>query len=302
MAAPSDRELLSSFQLLPAPGSVLPDKSPLYKEAYQLNAEFMRLLEDTISSLESSSASLEKIMEYVMIHLETLYFPLTSESVASLKSFFVTSSFSDLPRILEPHVSWYNYELLDLLTALFVAVEVPGARFGWMAYRERMKEYGAMYGLEKISNKCLPFGKKEACECHRLNVSFSFNCLHLLLHHVHHIKRTVATGLGRPSCPLYLTTITQRHGIEFCFLLPKLLYKELFPLGEWQLDILREAGVLRVECGKHKYLVSEVSPSHSSQTSVYASISPTDLLCCYYLFELEFELCCSALEYVLFCF
>ena len=115
-----------------------------------------------------------------------------------------------------------------------------------MAYRERMKEYGAMYGLEKISNKCLPFGKKEACECHRLNVSFSFNCLHLLLHHVHHIKRTVATGLETlyfpltsESGPAVLSTSWYNYELSpnamericdvflrRCFLLPKLLYKE----------------------------------------------------------------------------
>ena len=252
--------LLQSFQLLPVPSATLTDRSVVYKRACQLNAEFISLLQKTISTLQSCQhVNFETVIEFIQVHLRTLCSPLSPQAYSSLQSDVTSesSSFSDLPRLLESLVSWFNYDLMDTLTALFAVREVPEARLGWKAYREKIKELG-MIGLGEISIVCLPFGKREAHNFFQLDVTFSFSCLQLLLHNVHHMKKTVAAALGRPSCPLYLTTITQCHGLQLCFLLPRFLYSEVFPLGEEKLEILRDAGVLMVKCQEHRYLLSKV--------------------------------------------
>lgn len=235
------------YQILPPSDSLLADTNDLYRESCELNEAFVSMFRRICSKLESR---LTQAVGYIVVYLLARLRPLSPVASAKLERSAAIAHRNSVEfcQFLNLHLSWFNFEILEALVGVFLRADAK-ASYQLVAYRERLKEYG-MATLCEVARAEVRFGLAEAPDALPLSVLVDHTYTNCHFHDMHHLRKTLSTALGRKHCPLYLSTIEMADsGMLLSFLLPEMLHDDLFPIKEQNMTVLRQARIIRVECG-----------------------------------------------------
>jgi hypothetical protein len=210
----------------------------LSEETKEIIDRFTDLIDSTCFSLRERGVTAEELARrvlelgaYTSPHIQK---PLMSEKITELKnSKTIDGSFL----ILQPHMSFFNYELLNHI--------IKGRITGSEEDRRKMREYldkFKQYCKRKIVEVPGDIGQSSTTESRRKFLIYEHHPLDKLsLKDIEIAKMKIATLLGLKSSTLFLHKI-DKGSLILVFSVPEFVARQLFPLSPKQRAALKESG------------------------------------------------------------
>ena len=238
-------------------------KSEQYNAPNNLNWMIDNLQQDFITNMRETKKSFHsldvtEVTDYVQDYTATLLSPRfrKHQTVELMREEFdKIKTMTQLFRILDKYISWFNFEFIVKLVSAFITDDRDLLR-KWSTYREKLKDFfknnntpavqigdAIQFGLSDVPGTKVMVAKVERDE--------------YTLSDLYFFHKAIADALEVPNYKFYFCEI--RNGcMELKYSIPDLLYSLLFPLTNQQCDSLAEIGIIKMTCGEYVHEMKKV--------------------------------------------
>ncbi|XP_019859380.1 PREDICTED: serine/threonine-protein phosphatase 6 regulatory ankyrin repeat subunit C-like, partial [Amphimedon queenslandica] len=218
-------------------------------------------------SLERNT--LPKVIDYIQCHIINLLNPRfrKQQFIDKLREEYdKVKSMNQLFRVLEKHVSWFNFDFIVLLAQVFIADrEVQRI---WSTYSDLLKDYFKNNNNQavKVVNG-VEFGVLDAPGTQVMiakvaNDDYTLNDLYFF-------HKAIAEALKVSEYKFYFCEIDEGC-MELKYSIPVFLYSILFPPTNQQCHSLAEIGIIKLSCNEHVQEMKQLPENELKKLSHFA--------------------------------
>ena len=214
-----------------------------------LQQDFITNMHETKNSF--CSHDVVKVTDYVQDYTATLLSPRFRKlQIIELiqKDFEGIKAMSQLFKMLQKYISWFNFEFIVKLVNHFITDDRDLLR-KWSTYHEKLKDYfknnntqavqigdAIQFGLSDVPGTKVMVAKVEKDDYTMSDLYF--------------FHKAIADALEVPKYQFYFCTIDDGC-MELKYSIPDFLYFLLFPLTNQQCHSLAEIGIIKMTCGEY---------------------------------------------------
>ena len=164
------------------------------------------------------------------------------------KNFDRINTLTELFRVLDKYISWFNFEFIVKLVNVFITDDRDLLR-KWSTYCEKVKGYfkdnntqavqigdAIQFGLSNVPGTKVMVAKVEKDD--------------YTLSDLYFFHKAIADAIEVPKYKLYFCEIDDGC-MELKYSIPDFLYSLLFPLNNQQCHSLAEIGIIKMTCGQY---------------------------------------------------
>ena len=215
-----------------------------------LQQVFMDNIHETNQSFRSFNTP--DVIDYILFHISSLLSPRFRKhetiEVLMREKFDQINTLTELFRVLDKYISWFNFEFIVKLVSVFITDDRDLLR-KWSTYREKLKDYfknnntqavqigdAIQFGLSDVPGTKVMVAKVEKDDYTSSDLYF--------------FHKAIADALEVPNYQFYFCEIGDGC-MELKYSIPDFLYSLLFPLTNQQCHSLAEIGIIRMTCGEY---------------------------------------------------
>ena len=214
-----------------------------------LQNNFITIIRDTKKSF--CSLNVTEVTDYVQDYTATLLSP-RFRKLKTIKlmreEFEKIQTMTQLFRILEKHISWFNFEFIVKLVSVFITDDRDLLR-KWSTYREKLKDYFKNNNTQAVQiGDAIQFGLSDVPGTKVMVAKVEKD--DYTLSDLYFFHKAIADTLEVPKYKFYFCEIGNGC-MELKYSIPDILYSLLFPLTNQQCHSLAEIGIIKMTCGEY---------------------------------------------------
>ena len=234
-----------------------------------LQQVFMDNMHETKKSFHSLDIS--EVIDHILSYIPSLLSPRfrkhqTIELIQ--KEFEDIKTMTQLFRVLDKYISWFNFEFIVNLVSVFITDDRDLLR-KWSTYREKLKDYFKNNNTQAVQiGDAIQFGLSDVPGTKVMVAKVEKD--DYTLSDLYFFHKAIADALEVPKYQLYFCEIGDGC-MELKYSVPGFLYSLIFPLSNQQCHSLAEIGIIKMTCGEHVHDQKKVC-HHNFTVNLYLFI------------------------------